>query len=451
MKKKLLFLLLVCVIACQKRVANTTHVDPRITQARTYFNSVLARNIQTNKANFRANQVRAAAWDQAEVRNLSVGSAVIVPITFQNKLNVATDLASSYLLNLSQITKLVIFQDASGQYHYQVLTLIPDSSSILHPGTFTGIALTEDWSGNSLVGPQRIGQSLVTSGTSQRPIVADEFAITTCDDISGYNYAAGDAENGETWEETSCTTYDLGGGGAEGGNIGLSSGDYSDVGGGGGGSATTMLVAPPASHIASVAAYFDCFTNVGGSDHSYTVTLAIQQPVPGTRDAWTIVSGGPTGSTQASNIFNVGHTFLIFTESYGNTTITRNIGFYPAVTVRPSSPSSSGEFSDDENHPYNISGSYTVNNAQFYQMLNFVESVNSSSYLYNLNSNNCSTFAINTLAQAGFNLPRTVGTWPGGSGNDPGDLGEDIRTGNIPNMSVNIAPSATHVNVGQCN
>jgi hypothetical protein len=121
------------------------------------------------------------------------------------------------------------------------------------------------------------------------------------------------------------------------------------------------------------------------------------------------------------------------------------------LTVRPSSPSSAGEFSDDENHQYNISGSYTVNNAQFYDMLNFIISVNNSSYLYNLNSNNCSTFAINTFAQAGIDLPRTVGTWPGGSGNDPGDLGEDIKAGNIPNMSVNTAPSANHGNVGQCN
>jgi hypothetical protein len=232
----------------------------------------------------------------------------------------------------------------------------------------------------------------------------------------------------------------------------LSGGDVSEIGGGSGGAAAvTMQIAPPTSHIASVAAYFDCFTNVGGSDHTYTVTLAIDQPVPGTRDAWTTTSGGPAGSTQASNFIDAGHTFLILTESYGNTTITRNIGFYPSTVVRPGSLSSPGEFSDDELHPYNISGSFTLNNAQFYDMLNFIISANNSSYLYNLNSNNCSTFAINTFAQAGINLPRTIGTWLGGSGNDPGDLGEDIRTGNIPNMSVNTAQSAGHSNIGQCN
>jgi len=291
---------------------------------------------------------------------------------------------------------------------------------------------------------------MTVSTTSPRSVVADDMVLSICTEIDGYNYAVGDAENGEAWEESTCTLYSFGGeSGAS--SSAFTGTDYSDVGGGDSGAGTTMLIVPPTSHIASVAAYFNCFTNVGGSDHTYTVTLAVDQPVPGTRDAWTVTSGGPTGSTQASNVINAGHTFLILTESYGSTTITRNIGFYPSTAVRPSSPSSAGEFSDDENHEYNISGSYTVNNAEFYEMLNFITSANDGTYLYNLNSNNCSTFAINTLAQAGINLPRTVGSWPGGSGNNPGDLGQDIRTGNIPNMVVNTNPSATHSNVGQCN
>jgi hypothetical protein len=148
---------------------------------------------------------------------------------------------------------------------------------------------------------------------------------------------------------------------------------------------------------------------------------------------------------------NVGHTFLILTESYGGTTITRNIGFYPSTMVWAASPSSPGQFNDDDNHSYNISGSFTLTNSQFFNILNFISSANNSSYLYNLNSNNCTTFVLNSMAQAGINLPRTVGTWPGGTGNDPGDLGEDIRAANIPNMSVNTAPANSHPNVGQCN
>ena len=450
MKRTFLFLLLLCFMACQKRIASTTQPNPFIVQAQTFFNGVLSQKLPPVRANFRANQVRVPDWDQAVVKNISVGPAVEVPIHFEKRLYVTTALAGAYLLDISQLTKLVLYRDTSG-FHYQVLTFIPDSNAIVNASVFTGFLLSEDWSGNSLASPERVNQSLTASDTSSRPVIDDATAITACTEIDGYNYSADDPDDGYAWSESSCTTYSFE---AEsgGGYSGFTGADASELGGGSGGAAAyTVQVAPPGNHIASVTQYFDCFTNVGGSDHTYTVTLAIDQPVPGTRDPWTTTSGGPTGSTQASNFIDVGHTFLILTESYGNTTITRNIGFYPSTVVRPGNLSSPGEFSDDELHPYNISGSYTLNNAQFYDMLNFIISVNNSSYLYNLNSNNCSTFAINTFAQAGINLPRTVGTWPGGSGDDPGDLGEDIRTGNIPNMSVNTAPPVNHSNVGQCN
>jgi hypothetical protein len=449
MKRTFIFLLLLCFMACQKRIASTSQPNPLIVQAQNFFSGVLGQKLPLNSQNFRANQVRSPQWDQAKVLTLSVGPVVIVPINFENLLFVRTPVAASNLLDLSSITKLVIFRDSTGKFSYQVLTLIPDSNAIANSQVFSGIVLSEDYSGNSLMSPQRIGQLLTVSATTRRPVIADDMSVSVCTEIDGYNYAVGDAENGEAWEESTCTLYSFGGESGA-GSTAFSGTDYSDVGGGGAG-AVTMLIAPPTNRIASVPAYFSCFTNVGGSDHIYTVTLAIAQPVPGTRDSWTVTSGGPTGSTQASNIINAGHTFLIFTESYGNTTITRNIGFYPSTTVKPTSPSSPGEFSDDEFHQYNISGTFTVNNAQFYDMLNYISAIDNSSFLYNLNSNNCSTFAINTFAQAGINLPRTIGSWPGGSGCDPGDLGEDILTDKIPNMIVNTAPPVTHSNIGQCN
>ena len=202
--------------------------------------------------------------------------------------------------------------------------------------------------------------------------------------------------------------------------------------------------------IQSVKNYFQCFTNVGGSDHTYTITVCVDQPDPGTRAPWTYTDGGPTGSSNTGNPFNVGHTFLILSESYSGTTITRNIGFYPSTTVSPISPASPGVFNDDDNHSYNISGSFAVNSAQFFSALNYITAANTSSYLYDLNTNNCTTFALNAAAQAGIALPRTVGTWLDGAGNDPGDLGEDIRSSSNPNMTKNTAPANSHPNVGQC-
>jgi hypothetical protein len=72
--------------------------------------------------------------------------------------------------------------------------------------------------------------------------------------------------------------------------------------------------------------------------------------------------------------------------------------------------------------------------AQFFNAVNFVSQGNTPGYLYNLNTNNCTTFVINAAAQAGMTLPSTIGTWLDGSGNDLGDLREDLRTGNIPGM-----------------
>jgi hypothetical protein len=448
--KRLLFVLLplLCFMGCRKKIADTTSSNPVISRAQTFFTGVLSRHLSANSANYRAKQVRVPAWDQAEVKHLSEGEAVVVPLTFRNKLYVTTNLAPSYLFDLSQVTKLVIFRDSSNQYRYEVLTLIPDSGSVSQPAVFTGIALSEDWEGNSLLGPQRIRQSLATSGASQRPLAADEFAITTCDDISGYNYAAGDAENGETWEETSCTTYDIGGGGADASYSGVSSGDYSDVGGGGGGGgATTIMIAPPNNIIASLPNYFSCFTNVGGSDHSFTVSVCVDEPDPGSRTPWSVQDA--SSATTNENPVNTGHTFLILTESYGTTAITRNVGFYPATKVTPYLQSTAaGVYNNDQAHEYNISGTMSLTNAQFFQILNYCE--DNPTMNYNLNTNNCTTFVVNAVAQAGINLPRTIGSWPGGSGLDPGDLGEDIRAGNIPGMTVNSYPASNHMNIGIC-
>jgi hypothetical protein len=179
------------------------------------------------------------------------------------------------------------------------------------------------------------------------------------------------------------------------------------------------------------------------------VSVCIDQPQPGSRTPWVLQNAADASAD--GNPINIGHSFLILTESYGTTVITRNIGFYPATKVYPFSQSTetaAGVYNNDQSHEYNISGTINLTNAQFYQILNYC--TNNSAMNYNLNTNNCTTFVLNAVAQTGINLPRTVGAWPGGSGDDPGDLGEDIRAGNIPGMTVNTSPSSNHMNVGIC-
>jgi hypothetical protein len=160
---------------------------------------------------------------------------------------------------------------------------------------------------------------------------------------------------------------------------------------------------------------------------------------------------GATGSSAGANPANVGHTFLIFSQNTGGGIVTRNVGFYPSTSVSPTSPSSQGQLNDDEGHNYDISLTVAVSNSQFFNMLNFIASGNGAGYMYNLNTNNCTTFALNTLSKGDIILPRTTGSWVDGSGNDPGDLGEDIRSVNLSsNMSRNTLDAA-HPNTGNCN
>lgn len=446
MKKILILLLPIFFTACQKKIAGTSKPNPLITQAQTFFNGVLLQNLPLNSANFRANQVRVADWDQAKVLTLSVGPAVVAPLHFDSQLFVRTPLAPSSLLDLSLLTKLVIFRDSNGQFSYQVLTLIPDSNAIAGNNVFSGIVLSEDWSGNSLTNPERIGQPTI-SVTSPRPVVIDDMALTICTEIDGYNYSANDPDNGEAWEETICTIYGSGGD-TGGGYTSFTGTDYSNVGGGGGGAAVSVQIAPPTNPIANIADYFKCFTNVGGNDHTYTATLAVEQPVPGSRAPWGL-SG--TGSSATHNPVNVGHTWLILTETtaYGSTT--RNVGFYPASLVVPQYPTEQGVLNDDESVTYNIALTITVNNAQFYNILNFISQGNVPGYLYNINSNNCTTFTLNALVAGGINIPTIRGTWEDGSGDDPGDLGQDLRSMTLQsNMSLSTV-SNFHPNLGSCN
>jgi hypothetical protein len=91
-----------------------------------------------------------------------------------------------------------------------------------------------------------------------------------------------------------------------------------------------------------------------------------------------------------------------------------------------------------------------MTNSQFFSVINFISQGNNTGYNYNLNSNNCTTFSINALGSAGINIPATNASWLGGSGYDPGDLGEDIRTMSLPSNMTRSTNSSSHPNVGSC-
>lgn len=195
--------------------------------------------------------------------------------------------------------------------------------------------------------------------------------------------------------------------------------------------------------VANIRDYMKCFSNVAGQGHTYSVKLCVDQPTPGTRDAW-------GWTTQNNGVpINVGHTFLIFTETKPDgSTISRNIGFYPSAAVYPGNQSANGELDDNSAHGYNISLDISVDNSSFTTMLNSI--INRADVTYNLSTNNCTTFALNTLSAAGVNINATTGSWAGGAGKNPGDLGEDIRGMNLPANMTRSTSAAAHPNSGTC-
>lgn len=471
-----IFLLLaICLATCKRDDARYSQDQLLITNAEHYFTDNITTNNSTSTiSNERTTMPKLALWGKAYIMELSVGKTVIVPIQYSKMFYVNSNIAENSLYSINEIAYLAIFKDARQNWHAQMITAFPDSTyENTNRRQFTGLLFVDDWFGNpitkykyeanNVIRKYVPGTNNMTKGSlSQSKNFKEGDAVTsifttTCYEIEGYNYSP-DLDESYYWEEDGgCSTSYIEVTSPDNGSGGLSGGDYGSIPGGGGGSvggpgpivpADFLIMAGGNSPIANIQDYNKCFTNIGGSDISYQVTVAVDQPDPGTRNPWGF-SGG--GSSATGNPVNVGHTFLILTESYGGTTITRNVGFYPQSSVNPLHPSAQGQLNNDQSHIYNISLTITVTNAEFFEILNYIDLGNNTGFMYNINSDNCTTFALAALASAGIDLPRTIGSWPNGGGLDPGDLGEDIRAMDLSSDMVRNTVDNAHPNMGTCN
>lgn len=172
-----------------------------------------------------------------------------------------------------------------------------------------------------------------------------------------------------------------------------------------------------------------------------SVTLYVEQPVPGTR--------------ATHNGVNSGHSFLQIAiqpdlakdvaiqcnllKAYANPILGQKVGMYPSEFVSPANPVAPACFHVPDNHVYTTTK--TWDKLRIYpwcHAANFVGysigALPTSPGVYpanahldfDLNNYNCTVFAIDTANQAGLGVPYTKGTWPGGGGCNPGDLGQDL-------------------------
>ncbi len=481
MKQNYLFYCILTLVffnfSCKKNAYESASIRPTlIANAEQYFNrEVLSKtNIEVGLSNVnslsdkrspRQEGIKNPLWNKAYIAHLKYGAGVVVPVTYNNPLVINSNFAKDEFYNLNTLTKLFIYQDASKSYHAELITAFPDSSYLHRTGEdFKGLLFVDDWWGNPINKFQFKNKTVLTFSKNQA-LKADKQVnkksqrsndFYVCYEIYGYNYSGG--SDTIYWSEPAGCSYVYGGGtttsdGPEIPSVIPSGGDYGNIPTATKDSGVTIPLTSlnvalynGNSNIKNVKDYIKCFTNVAGADHSYTVRLCVDQPVSDNDKAWGF-------SLNPNDPVMVGHTFLILTETTFYETITRNVGFYPNDWVKPKFEVGQGVLNNDEVHDYDVSLLITLTNSQFTNLLTFVSQGNDPGYMYNLNSNNCTTFALNALSSIGVSsIPRTEGTWlGGGKGLNPGNLGEDIRSMPLaPNMT-RTAISGSHLNQGSCN
>ena len=114
--------------------------------------------------------------------------------------------------------------------------------------------------------------------------------------------------------------------------------------------------------------------------------------------------------------------------------IIRNIGFYPKNSSKPGDPIDAAIFGEDSNTPFDVSLKISVSGADFITVIHRLES---QTLVYDLDNFNCTNSAMDALKSININLPSTKSNSALFSGNNPGDLGEDIRNMDLNNFSAN--------------
>ena len=158
--------------------------------------------------------------------------------------------------------------------------------------------------------------------------------------------------------------------------------------------------------------------NDGKKAAGYAILVHVKQPVPGKRK---IFSGT-----------NVGHTFITLIK-YNNDSsyVSLSFGFYPRkqniLSGTPLEPSTPSVFKNDSEHQWDEVLGKFISKRRFERILAL--SSKYSAMEYHLSKNNCTDFGISAAKIAGIEILETSGSWPLGSGNNPGVAGQSILQG----------------------
>lgn len=171
------------------------------------------------------------------------------------------------------------------------------------------------------------------------------------------------------------------------------------------------------------------------------LAVYVEQPVPGTRQI-------------REGLGDYGHSFIGLRDT--TTGKEQKFGFYPqnkwdlALDRSASVPGVVKRESSDAG--WTVQMSYTISDKQYDQLMRDITGqIQNGAPDYNMETENCTTWVVNEAGTIGIDLPQTPGKDAGGSGLDPGDLGQDLRDKGaqvIPNLNSNGGSSGTSGTLG---
>ncbi|MBE9599542.1 hypothetical protein [Pedobacter sp. MC2016-24] len=197
-----------------------------------------------------------------------------------------------------------------------------------------------------------------------------------------------------------------------------------------------LLLEPHVSSVVKdMVKYLECFN----ATLPATINIYVDQPEANTSKTWSGTINDP----------DVGHTFVSIEQTIGSQVITRVFGFYPNKSINPFYGQTAGsEIHNDGGHLYDVKVTVVVPPAKLAAALTFSKNYSQG---YDLDNYNCTDFGLGFANTIGVHLPDVDGTWPGGGGSNPGNLGQSIRgLESSTNMTIKKTSGTAVGNTGNC-
>ena len=414
-----LILASICYSGCTK--TGNFEINPHsvFDKAKTYFEDTVCSRLPKNSessGNPLAKLEKMPQWDKAYVQLLSVGNVIIVPVAFDLPVHTRSGDVSGTKSRLSELSKLLIYQDRDNKFHYKFILPLPDDKFRQSAkAAFTGLILVSDWVMNPEVTYQYTGIDIISRethfpvSTSTAPKQTTNAPLPILDCIVTNWYSCTD-ECTYLFSSTSCTTIYIPT------ESSIPAEDYGIVTApnseGTGGTPTAGIVDGPnlvfqyptaITGGIDLAAFFTCLTAIPDAGATYSMTLCTDLPENSNPDAI------------LNSSFSPGHTFITLTKTNGNTSGSLSFGFYPnssalsAINIPvPSMIQNDG----NTGHEYNAS--ITLHNlsvATFQDIqTRAINAANAHSYI--LTEYNCTNYALDLFNSATVN-PIVVPDWLG--------------------------------------